>query len=40
MGLSNLDDRLKTLYEDNYLFKIENCSGGGVKSKIRLPIDQ
>lgn len=39
MGLANINDRLNTLYEENYRFSTDNCLEG-VKTIISFPINQ
>ncbi|WP_298754987.1 histidine kinase [uncultured Psychroserpens sp.] len=38
MGIKNIEDRLKTLYKDNFSFKVENIKDNqGVKTSIMIP---
>jgi len=39
VGLRNTLERLKTLYDDAYVFDISLRSGGGLRTKIRIPYD-
>jgi len=39
VGLRNIDDRLKVLYGDDYVFNITAKPSGGLKTTIKLPIE-
>ncbi len=39
VGLRNIDDRLKVLYGDDYVFNINAKSSGGLKTTIKLPLE-
>ena len=39
VGLRNTLERLKTLYNDAYVFDISLRSGGGLRTNIRIPYD-
>lgn len=40
MGLANINDRLRNLYQNDYFFEVSNTSesGGGVKTIIKIPL--
>ncbi|WP_298892380.1 histidine kinase [uncultured Psychroserpens sp.] len=39
MGIKNIEDRLKTLYKENFSFKVENVKDNqGVKTSIKIPL--
>jgi sensor histidine kinase YesM len=37
MGLANVADRLKTLYEDRASLELEPRPGGGSRATVRIP---
>lgn len=39
VGLSNIDERLKVLYENNYLFELVIMPSGGLKTIINIPYE-
>jgi LytS/YehU family sensor histidine kinase len=39
VGLRNIDERLKVLYSDNYLFNLNVMPSGGLKTLIKLPFE-
>ena len=39
VGLSNTNERLKSLYNDDFVFKLENISSGGLKITISIPLN-
>ncbi|MEP6763107.1 MAG: histidine kinase [Gemmatimonadaceae bacterium] len=39
IGLTNTRSRLKVLYGDRYLFRMNNTASGGCRIEIRLPLD-
>jgi len=39
VGLRNIDERLKVLYSDNYVFNLNVRPSGGLKTTIKLPLE-
>jgi len=39
VGLRNIDERLKVLYTDNYVFNLNIMASGGLKTIIKLPFE-
>ncbi|WP_246129097.1 sensor histidine kinase [Colwellia demingiae] len=39
VGLRNIDERLKALYNDNYVYNLNVRPSGGLKNTIKLPLD-
>ena len=39
VGLRNIDERLKALYTDNYVYNLNVRPSGGLKTTIKLPLD-
>jgi two-component system LytT family sensor kinase len=39
VGLRNIDERLKVLYEDDYVFNLITIPSGGLKTIIKLPLE-
>ena len=39
IGLRNIDERLKVLYMDNYVFNLNVRASGGLKTTIKLPLE-
>ncbi len=39
VGLRNIDERLKVLYTDNYVFNLNIMPSGGLKTIIKLPLE-